>query len=120
MFSVKKLQEIMGILLLIGISLSASLVCIGGLLFLWQHGGESIQTEWMQLSTAPINRSSIWQLAFSFTPLGMIELGLLLLVFTQIIRVALLCGFYAVIKDYWFTFISTFILCVLVYSFFWR
>ncbi len=120
MLSASKIQAIMGMLLLAGIYSSAIFVCLGGILFLMQHGSENIQAEWLHLTVIPTSRFAIWQLALSFTPLGIIELGLLLLVFTQIVRVALLVGFYAAIRDYWFTLISAFVLFVLVYSMFWR
>ena len=108
-----KIEKCIGLFLLTGILISASFVCIGGILFLIQHGSETIRTD---ILPSPLSRQAMWQLAFSFSPLGMIELGLLLLVLTQLLRVALLCGFYAAIRDYWFTGISAFILLVMVYS----
>jgi uncharacterized membrane protein len=120
MISTQKMENMMGVLLLVGTLFSASLVCIGGVLFLIHHGGESIHSEWLQLAASQISHHQTWSLAFSFSPLGIIELGLLMLVITQILRVFLLCGFYATIRDFWFTLISTFILFVLIYSLFWR
>ena len=120
MLSVNKMEEIMSLLLLCGTACAAGFVCIGGLFFLMQHGMDNIQVEILQTTPLQISHQELWQFALSFTPLGLIELGLLLLVLTQIIRVALLCGFYAAIRDYWFTVICTFILFVLVYSLFWR
>jgi uncharacterized membrane protein len=110
MLTTKKIENIMGMLLLIGTLISASLVCIGGFLFLLHHGSEPIHSDLLKP----------WTLAFSWNALGLIELGLFLLVFTQILRVLLLCGFYVFIRDRCFTLISFFILFVLIYSVFWR
>lgn len=117
MLARRKIEEIISVLLLIGIFVSTALVLVGGILFLWQSGNENI------LALPLIHQSNlteVWQFAFSFTPLGIIELGLLSLVMIQVLRVALLCGFYIITRDIWFTAISTFILCVLVYSIVWR
>lgn len=117
MLARRKIEEIIGVLLLIGIFISTALVLIGGTLFLWENGTENI------LALPLINQTNlteVWQFAFTFTPLGIIELGLLSLVMVQVLRVALLCGFYVIIRDVWFTLISTFILCVLIYSIIWR
>ncbi|MCW5582845.1 MAG: DUF1634 domain-containing protein [Gammaproteobacteria bacterium] len=58
--------------------------------------------------------------ALSLSPLAIIELGFLVLVATQAIRVAMLVWFYFVTQDYWFTSISIFILITLIYGFIWR
>ena len=117
MLARKKIEEIIGVLLLVGIFISTTLVLIGGVLFLWQSGNDDILALPI---TNQINLTEVWQFAFSFTPLGIIELGLLSLVMIQVLRVALLCGFYITIRDTRFTIISVFILCVLVYSIVWR
>ncbi|RDI37205.1 DUF1634 domain-containing protein [Aquicella lusitana] len=120
MDSTSKIQEILGIILLSGIFISASLVIIGGLVYLLHHGGENMQMELLQSVTYQTSVKEILLGTLSFTPLRIIELGLLLLVATQVLRVALLTWFYALIRDYWFVSFSIFILFILVYSLFWR
>lgn len=117
MVSVKRLEAIIGIMLMVGILIAALLVFIGGLLFLWQNGYQSLDQLPMVTEKS---LGQIWRIAFSFSPLGIIELGLLTLVSIQILRVAFLCGFYALSRDVWFTTISLFILIVLIYSTIWR
>lgn len=114
------MEKLIGIILLVGIGLAIVFVFIGGALYLWQFGGQSLQTELLQADAYQAHPTSIWQLALSFTPLGIIELGLIILVATQIMRVALLTFFYIRVRDVWFTLISLFILTTLLYSFFWR
>ncbi len=120
MLSVKKMEEFIGVVLLIGTLLSAVLVIIGGVMYLLQHGSENVQYELLQTSIARTTIKQIWQYAFSFTPLGIVELGLLMLVATQTVRVALLCWLFTMIRDYRFLMISVFILIMLIYSSFWR
>jgi uncharacterized membrane protein len=120
MVSIKKMQALISILLLIGIFISALLVIIGGTLYLVQYGHNNWQTELLQADTYQLSVIHLWETALSFTPVGMIELGLLSLVATQILRVALLCWFYTAQRDYWFMFFTFFILLVLIYSSFLR
>lgn len=120
MWSVEKMEENIAIVLLFGTLLSAFLVLVGGVIYLFQYGNDPMQSELVITNMTPTNIKSIWAFALSFSPLGIIELGLLLLVATQTLRVALLCGFYAAMRDYRFFFISAFILAVLIYSSFWR
>jgi len=120
MLSIKKMQTMMGFILLVGTLLSTILVTLGGILYLLQSGSDSIQNEWLPIDATYMSIQQIWQFALSFSPLGMIELGLLLLVATQTVRVALLCWFYAMIQDYKFLIISSLILIMLIYSSFWR
>lgn len=120
MLSLKKMEERIALVLMLGTLLSAFLVLIGAVLYLFQSGQHAMQSEISPSNITPITINQIWQLAFSLSPLGIIELGLLSLVATQTIRVALLCWFYAMIRDYKFLMISFFILVVLIYSSFWR
>jgi uncharacterized membrane protein len=111
MIKPQQMKNIMGTLLLLGTLLSACLVGVGGILYLIHYGNDPIPT---------IFPTQVWQFDFSFTPIGLIKIGLLALVVVQILRVSLLCGFYIATRDYWFSLISSFILFVLIYSVFWR
>lgn len=115
-----KIERAIGVLLLIGTTLSAVLVLSGGIMYLWQHGGENMQTELLVSDNYSVNIRQIWRIALSMTPLGMIEVGLIVLVATQILRVGLLVWFYTVIRDFRFTLISLFIFTILLYSFLWE
>lgn len=120
MISDRKMQAIIGITLLIGTLLSAGIVLIGGIMYLLQHGSDAVPTSLLHYEPQHIQLAQIWQNAFSFSSSGIIQLGLLCLVSTQLLRVALLCWFYTMIRDYAFMIISTFILLVLIYSTVWR
>src|SRR5438045_2129198 len=114
--NIKKMEITMSLILAVGMIISVCLVMLGGTLYLLQHGGESMQYELTQDDHFSTSVRLIFDAALSFTPFGIIELGLLVLVATQAIRVGLLVWFYGVMRDYWFTLISLFIFCVLIYS----
>jgi uncharacterized membrane protein len=105
MFARKRIETAITLVLNFGTLLAVLLVSIGGTWYLLQHGRTLLSATATMTATA-IN--------LSFSPLGMIELGLMTLVATQILRIALLTAFYAWIRDYWFTVFSAFILLTLI------
>ncbi|VVC76956.1 hypothetical protein AQUSIP_22830 [Aquicella siphonis] len=116
----KTMEEIMGLILTAGMMIACCMVIIGGSMYLYQNGGNSLQSELFQTENYHTSIAMIWHTALSFSPMGIIELGLLTLVGTQVVRVAMLVWYYGVTHDFWFASISLFILVTLVYSFFWR
>ena len=120
MSDIKKMQRGMNLILIVGMMISVVLVTLGGSLFLLHYGSENIQNEFIYVVNEGTSAAKIWESALHFSPLGMIELGLLVLIATQAIRVALLAWFYGKTRDYWFAGMSLFILAVLLYSFFFR
>lgn len=116
----KKLQQAISKILLAGIFLSTLLVLTGGTVYLAQHGLEPMHYDLLQADASVISIAFLWQANTWLSPVGWIEAGLLVLVLTQILRVALLAYFYIVTHDKPFTYISGIILLVLVYSFIWR
>lgn len=103
-------------ILQIGIIISITLVLIGGISFLLRHGAENLKNNIFLSTSYDIDILSIWQNGWLFSPIRLIELGLLTLVMAQIIRVALLGYYYTVIRDYWFMLFSLFILSIILYS----
>lgn len=118
MTSTQRFEKYISLVLLFGMLLSALLVLLGGVLFLYQHATDSV-TLLQSTNNTPTTFFTLWQSVISFTPLSIIEVGILLLVLTQIIRVSLITLLYLVIKDYVFVLISGFIFLVLLYSFLW-
>jgi len=120
MISIKIVERLLGILMIFCILVATLIVSFGGLLYLLQNGGEYIPIELINANPQQTTLADVWRVAFSFTPIGIIQLGLLCLIATQIIRVVMLFGYYALIRDYYFTGICGFVLFVLLYSFIWR
>lgn len=115
MINTRKIEKIMSVILSIGLMISVSLVMLGGGIYLFQHGHENIHFDVVN-PVYSTNPQLILENALYFSPFGIIQLGLLVLVVTQIARVGLLVWFYGAIRDYWFLFISLFVLVVLMFS----
>jgi uncharacterized membrane protein len=120
MISEKKLKLIMAILLQISIVVAVFLVLTGGIIYLWQHGQDPLELHIAANANYSFSLFSIWHSAILFSPLGLIQLGMLVLVLAQVLRVGLLCGYYTYIRDYWFMAFSYFILGVILYSLIWQ
>lgn len=115
----QKMQLLIGQVLKIGVFLAFFIVLIGSILYLFQHGSEMISLQ--KFSTAPLELKSTGQIfseSFAFSPLGIIQLGLLVLVLLQIVRVALTLWLFIQLQEIIFILISLFILFVLIYSLF--
>jgi uncharacterized membrane protein len=120
MISNQRIQDIIGLLLLTGTLLSGVMVLIGGICYLLQSGQQPLELTLFENAPIATSFKHVWHEALSFSSLGLVQLGLLSLVMTQVLRVALLCWFYSAIRDYKFMFISFFILGILIYSSFLR
>ncbi len=120
MYSEERLNYWLGRTLQIGIILSIFLVMLGGAMFLLAHGSEHIQDNVFLATNYSIDIPTILHSKLLFTPIGLIELGLLVLVMAQIVRVAMLCCYYTFIRDAWFMLFSFFILSVILYSLLWQ
>lgn len=105
---------------IIGAVLVAAVITgIGGIMHLWLHGHEIVSYQMFQGEPKPYTSFfGIWQTAFSFSAKGIMQLGLLLLVLGQIVRVLLTLFLFAKEKDYFFSFASLFILVVMLVSLF--
>ena len=120
MLTEKKIKMNMGLILQISMISAILLVVLGGVMFLWEHGSEPLSQHLTTNVSHSFNVFSLFQHAMLTTPLGLIQLGIVILVLAQVLRVALLCGYYTYIRDYWFMLFSYFILAVLVYSLIWQ
>lgn len=118
MLTVSRIQILISRILTTGTLLAASLVLIGGMIFLYQSGHQPVMSVLNQPMAHFSSLLSTWDAARAFSPLGIVELGVITLIITQLLRVGLLVWFYASIRDHYFTIISLFVLAILLYSFF--
>lgn len=117
----KQTEILIGNVLRIGLWLSVVIVLIGGALYLIQNGNELIHYSAFQEEPQHIHTmAGILHSALTFSAVGIIEFGLLVLVLTQVIRVGMTVWLFAEERDAVFTWISLIILAVLIYSIFWR
>lgn len=115
-----RIKDWLGLLLQAGILLSLVLVLAGGIAFLFLHGSENFHDNLIYSTNYEIILPGFFYSHFFLTPMGLIELGLLILVLAQILRVVVLCGYYTILRDYWFMLFSFFILSVILYSLLWH
>lgn len=117
----KQTELLMGQILRAGLWLSVIIVLIGGVIYLNQHGSQLVHYQFFDLKTTQLTTmSGILNTALTFSARGIIQFGLLILVLTQVLRVALTVCFFLQERDYIFTIISFMILLILIYSIFWR
>ena len=113
----QKMETWIGNILRVGVIVSAVLVLFGGILYLYRYG-----LTWPGYATfkgEPERLKDIYGIlksALSFHSRGIIQLGLLCLIATPIIRVIFSLGIYAKQKDTLYTIITSIVLCLLIYS----
>ena len=113
------MDQIMAVLLRSGVLLSASLVFIGGIIYLWRHdlpvtNYRVFQGEPQELRTV----GGILREAGKFHGRGLIQLGLLLLIATPVARVLFSVLAFLYEKDWTYVAITMIVLALLCYSLF--
>ena len=114
------LEQVIGRLLQIGVLLSALVVVVGGIALLIRHGGapadfRSFRSEPSELSTL----GGIVRGACRLDSHAIVQLGLVLLIATPIMRVALTLIAFWWQRDRLYVAITAFVLTLLVYGLFW-
>lgn len=109
----------MGLLLRVGVLVSASIVVLGAIIYLWHHGSDvpdyrSFRGEPRSLRDLP----AILQSVIALKGRGIIQLGLLLLIATPVLRVAFAVYAFARQHDRLYIVISLVVLSVLLFSLF--
>ena len=113
----QKLENLVGNLLRIGVSLSASVVALGGIIYLVRHGREPANYRVFQGEPSDLkNLSGIIHDAFAFRGRGIIQFGLLVLIATPVFRVALSIWGFAAEGDRVYMIFTGIVLAVLLYS----
>jgi uncharacterized membrane protein len=115
----QRMDQIMAILLRSGVLLAASLVFIGGVVYLSRHDLPTInygvfQGEPQELRTV----SGILREAGKFHGRGLIQLGLLILIVTPVARVLFSVVAFIYEKDWTYVAITMIVLALLCYSLF--
>ncbi len=114
-----RLEWWVGKLLRTGVIVSAAIIALGGAIYLARHGLSSpaygvfhgVKSDWSSVS-------GIVGSAFHGGGRGVIQLGLLLLIATPVVRVMLLVVGFAWQRDRLYTIISLVVLTLLLYSLF--
>jgi uncharacterized membrane protein len=115
----EQLEALLGNVLRAGVVLAAAIVLAGGAIYLVRHGGEPMDVETFrgepdELRTVP----GILTEAVTLRGRGVIQLGLLALVATPVLRVALSAFGFLRERDWLYVGLTLFVLGVLLYSLF--
>jgi uncharacterized membrane protein len=110
-------EELIGNLLRVGVTLAAAVVLFGGTVYLVRHGRAAPQYHvFMGEPTDLRSVSGIVKDALAFRGRGLIQLGLLLLIATPVARVAFSVAAFAMQRDRLYVVVTLIVLAVLMYS----
>jgi len=111
------MERWLGRVLRIGVIISAGLVLLGGILYLYHYGAAGLG--YATFKGEPENLKNIYgilQSTLSLHSRGIIQLGVLCLIATPVMRVIFSLGIYAKQKDTLYCIITSIVLCLLIYS----
>ena len=112
------LEQAMGRMLQIGVTVAALVVLAGGILYLLQSGGSKPDYQHFQGAPAALATvSGIVAGAVHMDARSLIGFGILLLIATPICRVIFGVVGFAVLRDRLYTAVSAIVLVILLYSF---
>ncbi len=115
----QRIENMVGNLLLAGVSLSAFVVFVGGAIYLVRHGRSPADYRVFHGEPSDLRRlSGIVRDAYGLHGRGIIQLGLLLLIATPVARVALAIWGFAAEEDRMYMIFTGVVLVVLLYSLF--
>lgn len=113
----QRIEEIVGNLLRAGVTLAASVVFVGAVIYLIRHGGSV--ADYRSFREEPADLRGVWGIlrdAISLRGRGVIQLGLLLLIATPVARVAFSIFGFSKERDHMYVVFTTIVLAVLLYS----
>lgn len=113
----RDMQLIMGNLLRVGVVLSMTVVAIGGIIYLFGFGQlKADYSEFVMDEAGFFSLASIWTGILEMNGKAIIQLGILLLIFTPISRVILAVFSFFLERDYLYVLIGLMILGIILFS----
>jgi uncharacterized membrane protein len=114
----KPLETVIGYTLRIGVVAAAVLVLTGGVYYLIENAGAAVDYHTFHPAAKhSLDLSAIVQNALALNSFGIIQLGLLVLVATPIVRVMFSVIAFALERDLLYVAVTVIVLAVLLYSF---
>ncbi len=111
------METLISNVMLTGVILSATLVFIGGALYLWHHANVTENYSiFLMESTHFTSLRQIIQTAWQGSERSMIQLGVLLLIYLQLVRLFLSACLFLFKKEWVYVAFSIFIFGFLIYS----
>jgi uncharacterized membrane protein len=115
----EQVEQLVGRLLQVGVTISAVVVLAGGILYLVEHGRSP--ADHRVFRSEPTDLRSLWGIGADAGDLrsrGLIQLGLVLLIATPVARVALTVFAFLRQRDFIFVGVTLLVLTILLYSLF--
>ena len=113
----RRVEQIIGLLLLCGVLTSAAVVLLGGGVHLARHGRAPVSYHVFRGEPSDLRSvSGIVGDAFSFRGRGLIQFGLLLLIATPVVRVAFSAIAFAFQRDPLYVAVTLIVLTLLIFS----
>jgi uncharacterized membrane protein len=111
------IEKIVSIVLRTGVILSGSIVLLGGIYFLMRHGSETVNYHMFEAQKLPGHYIlEIIRGALRLSGRSIIQLGVLCLIATPIMRVAVSLLGFALERDRTYVLITSLVLAILLYS----
>jgi len=113
----ERMDLIIGNLLRIAVIISALFVIVGAVFYLWHHGLE--KPNYSVFAGVPKNLHNLGEIiedAWRIKSLGIMQLGLLLLIFTPVARVAYSVIAFLIQRDYMYVVFTLIVLTILLLS----
>jgi uncharacterized membrane protein len=111
----QKIEQIIGILLRVGVSVSAALVFAAGIAYLWQNHAVRVSYHQFHRETAALTSvGGVIRGAARLDPLALMQLGLLILIATPVARVLFAAFAFALERDWLYVVVSLIVLTVLL------
>ncbi len=119
MVAIRRMEKLIGVVLLAGVLASAAIVLFGGVLYMWRHGASPVHYRIFRGETSDLRSlAGIWKDFEEGSGRGAIQFGLMLLVGVQLIRVALTGVLFLLNRDKVFVVITFLVLTMLTYALF--
>ncbi len=116
-WSDEQVEQLVGTLLRTGVIVAGAVVLFGGILYLIRYGNTFPHYRVFRGEPADLRSvAAIVQDSLSFHSRGLIQLGLLLLIATPILRVAFSVIAFALQRDITYVLVTVIVLSVLIYS----
>ncbi|HEY9256979.1 DUF1634 domain-containing protein [Chitinophaga sp.] len=116
-FRDKDIQQLIGKQLRVGVVVSSIIVFIGGVIYLSRHGHEQPSyRDFIGVRDGLADLPGIWQGVLENRGMNIIQLGVVLLIATPIIRIAFSVIAFLIEKDYLYVVITLIVLGIILYS----
>ena len=115
-----EVEQLIGRLLQVGVLVAAAVVMIGGIMLLVQHGNTPVEFRTFSAASSPLEGLvGIFRGCFALDSRSIVQLGLVLLIATPVMRVALTLVTFALQRDRLYVLITSVVLVLLLYGLIW-